>query len=191
MRSLIRPCGLTDDDVQPVALSANVGAAMIAGQLTFGVLHMDDIPVIEGQLGRELTIVARMREVNPVNHYLVLITHRATLEENRDAFVRLVAAHIDTIRWMQDPANYEEIAEYAQPTGRAPDVAKWAVEAYNEIGFWPDDAGLTPENIQAVTDVQQRVGGIREGRTPVGYEQLTDLSVYEEALQLVEEQSGR
>src|SRR5205085_5874548 len=50
LEQLIRPCGLKLDNVKLVSLSTNVGAAMIAGQLKYGVLHLDDVPVLEEQL---------------------------------------------------------------------------------------------------------------------------------------------
>src|SRR5712692_5743815 len=46
LAQLIRPCGLKVDDVKLVSLSSNVGAAIIAGQIKFGVLHLDDVPVL-------------------------------------------------------------------------------------------------------------------------------------------------
>jgi ABC-type nitrate/sulfonate/bicarbonate transport system substrate-binding protein len=77
LANMIRPCKLRPDrDVPTVNLSTNVGAAMVAGQLTFGVLHSDDIPVIERQSGKKLTIVARVEQTSPGSHYAVLVTNK-------------------------------------------------------------------------------------------------------------------
>ena len=58
LEQLIRPCGLKIDQVKLVSLSTNVGAAMVAGQLKFGVLHLDDVPVLEEQTGKPLTVIS-------------------------------------------------------------------------------------------------------------------------------------
>ena len=51
LRTMLVACKMAIEDVQQVALSSNVGAAMVAGQIKFGVLHIDDIPVIEIEFG--------------------------------------------------------------------------------------------------------------------------------------------
>src|SRR5260370_11266225 len=57
----IRPCGLKVDDVKLVSLSSNVSAAMVAGQIKFRVLHLDDVPVLEEQMRRPITIIASFK----------------------------------------------------------------------------------------------------------------------------------
>ncbi len=186
LRELIAPCGLKTSDVQEVPMSANVGAAMIAGQVKLGVLHMDDVPVIEEQIKRSLTSVTTMREVNPINHYLVLVATRDALKKNRDAYVRLLAAHIDATRFLRDPKNVDRVAKFAEPTGRPQSVAKIAIGRYNAMEFWANDHdGLARPKIEAVVGIQQRTGGIREGRTPATYDRLIDRSLWQDALKLV------
>ena len=62
---LIGGCKMKIEDVQQVALSSNVGAAMIAGQLKFGVLHIDDIPVIEAETKKPLKVVVMAEGLAP------------------------------------------------------------------------------------------------------------------------------
>ncbi len=187
LREMIAPCNLKSADVQEVALSSNVGAAMIAGQLKVGVLHMDDVPVIEEQLKRPLGRVTTMREVNPVNHYLVLVTLRDNLAKNRDAFVRLLAAQIEAVRYLRDPANADKVAQFAAPTGRSPSVAKAALAAYNAMEFWPvEKDGLARKNLDAVVEIQKSTGGIKEPGKAPAYEKLTDGSVWQDAMKLVQ-----
>src|SRR5207245_11640428 len=57
LAAFLHPCGLKIDQVKLVSLSSNVGAAMIACQITLGVLHTDDVPVLEEQMGKKLAIV--------------------------------------------------------------------------------------------------------------------------------------
>src|SRR6185312_13371280 len=44
---LVGGCHLTINDVQQIPLGSNTAAAMIAGQISYGVLHLNDVPVIE------------------------------------------------------------------------------------------------------------------------------------------------
>ena len=66
LQNMSRSCGLfPDKHIKTVNLSSNVGAAMVAGQLTFGVLHLDDIPVIERESGKKLTVVMEIEKTLP------------------------------------------------------------------------------------------------------------------------------
>src|SRR2546425_8542626 len=98
LEQLIRPCGLKIDQVKLVALSTNAGAAMVAGQLKIGVLHLDDVPVLEEQTKRPLTVISSFKEVNQLSHYLILVATKDNLQKKRDAFVRMVAGLIDATK---------------------------------------------------------------------------------------------
>lgn len=87
LAQLIRPCGLKVDDLKLVSLSSNVGAAMIAGQLKFGVLHLDDLPVLEEQMKRPITVVTSLKDVNPLSHYNLVVCTSDKLRQKRDAYV--------------------------------------------------------------------------------------------------------
>src|SRR6185437_15354520 len=43
---LVGGCHMTINDVQQVPLGSNTAPAMVAGQISYGVLHLDDVPVI-------------------------------------------------------------------------------------------------------------------------------------------------
>ena len=85
LAAFLHACGLKIDQVKLVSLSSNVGAAMIAGQVKIGVLHTDDVPVIEEQMGKKLTVVSSFEEVAPVSHYNLLVVTRKTLQQKRAA----------------------------------------------------------------------------------------------------------
>ncbi|MGE5145835.1 MAG: ABC transporter substrate-binding protein, partial [Candidatus Eiseniibacteriota bacterium] len=95
LAEMIASCGLKTDQVQLVGLSSNVGPAMVAGQIKVGVLHLDDVPTIERQLGHKLTVVTTMKQVAPINHYNLFVVRADKLKAERDAFVRMLAAFID------------------------------------------------------------------------------------------------
>lgn len=192
LHQMIAPCGLKAADVQEVALSSNTASAMAAGQLKVGVLHIDDVPVIEQKGHKKVYLITTMHKVNPVNHYMVLATQRATLEKKRDAFVRLVAADIEAARYMKDAKNADRVAKIAAVTGLSPEIAKAALEKYNEIEFWPiNNDGLTREKVQAAINIQAKNGGIRPGKAPVAYDKLVDQSVYRDALAMVKAHQGK
>src|SRR5438309_382171 len=78
-----------------VTLSTNVSAAMIAGQIRYGVLHLDDVPVLEEQLGRPVSVVSTFHEINQLSHYLAIVALRDRVKQKRDAYVRMLAGIID------------------------------------------------------------------------------------------------
>ncbi len=194
LSNMVRSCGLLPDkDVPTVNLSSNVGAAMVAGQLTFGVLHLDDIAVIERESGKKLTIVLQIEKTAPGTHYLSVLTNKKKLAANRDKLVRLVAAHIEAASFMYDPANFAKVGGYAKPTGRNLQDATNAVKVFTEFGFWPNgDSGLDRKRFEKTVQIQVMVGkktkgkgGIKPGATPVSYERFTDLSIWNDAMALV------
>lgn len=186
LRTMLVACKMKIDEVQQVALSSNVGAAMVAGQLKFGVLHIDDVPVIEAESKKPLKTVVTQKDSRPVDHYLFLAAHQDRLAQNRDAYVRIVAALIDAERFMRDPANHAKVAQHAAPTGRNADFAAKALKVYVDMEFWPREKdGLSRKNIEVVAKVQKAVGNIKEDKTPASYERLVDPSIWRDAYALV------
>lgn len=194
LANMVRPCGLIPDkDVQTVNLSTNVGAAMVSGQLTLGVLHSDDIPVIERESGQKLTIVARVEETSPGSHYAVVVSNEKVIAERRDALVRLAAAHIEAMNILYDESKWDEIARIAAPTGRNPEDAKKALEIFTAMNYWPRNAnGLDRSRLEKAVAIQTGVGkrtngksGIDPAKTPASYDRLTDRSIVEDALALI------
>jgi len=169
-----------------VALSSNVGAAMVAGQLKFGVLHIDDVPVIEAETKLPLKRVVTQKDSRPVDHYLVLVARKDKLAQNRDAYVRMLAGLIDAERFMRDPANAARVAQHAAPTGRSADFAAKALKTYLDMEFWPHEKdGLGQKNIEVVGKVQKAVGNIKGDKPPVSFERLVDPTIWRDAYALV------
>ncbi len=185
LRTMLVACKMKIEDVQQIPLSSNVGAAMVAGQLKFGVLHIDDIPVIEAESKKKLKVVVRQKDSRPVDHYLFLVANRDQLAKNRDAYVRIVAALIDAERFMRNPANHAKVAQYAAPTGRSGDIAVQALRDYIDMEFWPKDHdGLGRKNIEVVGKIMVKVGNIKEGKEPAPYDRIVDTSIWKDAIKL-------
>jgi NitT/TauT family transport system substrate-binding protein len=186
LAQMLRQCNLKAEDTQQVPLSTNVHTAMISGQLKVGVLHIDDVPIIERESKKKIIPVVDINDVQKVNHYMAVSTTQKRLVDNRDAYVRFLAAMIDAEHFMRDPKNADKVAAAASPTGRNLDEAKWAVDTYVKMDFWPkDNAGLTKDNIESIIAAQKRVGGIRPDATPVAYDRFANTSVYADALKMV------
>jgi len=178
-----------DKDVTSVSLGSNVGTAMASGQLVYGILHVDDMPVIERTSGKKVTVIAKMEEVNPGQHYLLLTVRSDNLAKKHDAFVRLVAALRDTANYMADPRNADAVAKMAAPTKRETADAKVALKTYNDMEYWPrKSAGLDKTAVQKAIDQQVAAGkasegksGIKPDKTPVSYDKLVDLTIWSAA----------
>lgn len=173
------------EQVQQVPLSSNTAPAMIAGQLTFGVLHLDDLAVLEAQ-GKKPYIILEMKKTNPTSHYLLVVARRDNLAANRDSFVKLTAALIEAGRFMQDPKNADRAAAAAKPIGHPADISKKALQQFLDIGFWAtEDDGMDPKKIAAVTAVMAKTGGITAGKEPAKYERLVDKTIWADANAMV------
>ena len=173
------------EDVSQVALSSNTAPAMLAGRLTFGVLHLDDLAVLEAQ-GKKPSIVLEMKKTNPTSHYLLATVRQDRLKENRDAYVGVIAALIEAARFMQDPNNADRVADAAAATGHTKDINLLALKQFLAIGFWPvNDDGLDEKKLEAMIKISVQSGGIQAGREPVKYDRLVDRSVWKDANTLV------
>lgn len=186
LRTMLVGCKMKIEEVQQVPLSSNVGTAMVAGQLKFGVLHIDDIPVIEAEMKKPLKTIITQKSIRPVDHYLLLVAHQDQLAKNRDAYVRMVAALIDAERFMRNPANHEKVGKYAEPTGRSGKIAVEALKAYIDMEFWPKDKdGLGAKNIEMVGNIQKKVGNLKAEK-PAPYDRIVDTSIWRDAKAMVD-----
>ena len=186
LRTMLVACKMKIEDVQQVALSSNVGAAMVAGQLKFGVLHIDDVPVIEAETRKPLKTVVMQKDSRPIDHYLFLAAHQDRVAQNRNAYVRIVAGLIDAERFMRNPANHAKVAQHAAPTGRSAKFAEKALKVYIAMEFWPQDKdGLSRKNIEVMSGVMKKVGNIKADKQPAPYERLVDTTIWRDAYALV------
>lgn len=193
LQNMARACKLRPDrDIPTVNLSSNVGAAMVAGQLTFGVLHLDDIPVIERASGKKVTVVLEIEKTAPGTHYLMFVTHKKKLAAKRKLLVRALAAQIEAIDFMYNPANAAKVAAYAKATKRNEKDAKSAVSVFTKFNYWPRGTdGLNKKRIAKTVKIQAIVGkktkgkgGIKPGKKPVSFGELVDQSLWKEAMAL-------
>ena len=179
-------CHMTINDVQQVAMGSNTASAMIAGQLRYGILHLDDVPDIENH-GKKVTVMQTLAQASPINHWLVLIARKDHLKEKRDGYVRMLAGIIAAGKFMADPKNADRVAKIAEVTGRSHAEALAAFQGYMKYGLWSiNDDGLDKGQLDKLIAFQAKIGKILPGKTPPTFEQIVDPSVYRDAEALVE-----
>ena len=155
---------------------------MVAGQLKVGVLHLDDVPVLEEQTSKPLTVISSFKDVNQQSHYLTVVTTKDNLAQKRDAFVRMVAGLIDATKFMLDPKNADRVAQIATVTGRTAKLAKETLPKFASISFWPvGNDGLSQKKLDAVVATEKEIGGIKAGKAPVTYDRLVDRTIWKDA----------
>jgi NitT/TauT family transport system substrate-binding protein len=177
--------GVKIEDVKQIALGSSPGPALLAGQLHFSVLHLDDLAEIEHQ-GKKLNILLAMKNTNPTSHYLTMVVRKDNLAKNRDAIVRTVAGMIEAARFMQDPKNADAVADAAAVTGHNKEVNKAALKQFLAIDFWAaKDDGLPRAKIEATAKLMKKIGSIKEGKEPVSFENFVDGSVWKDANAMV------
>jgi len=186
LRQLTAGCGYDFDKLQQVPVGANTAAAMIAGQVAIGVLHLDDVATIEQKSTKKLIVIRTIEQARPISHYNLVAARADKLKANRDRYVRVVAALIDAARYMYDPKNWDRVAQIATVTGHTEAEAKAALKQFLAIEFWPKPGsdGLDRKRIEAEIAIQAKVGGIKPGNTPVTYDQLVDRTVWRDAAAL-------
>jgi ABC-type nitrate/sulfonate/bicarbonate transport system substrate-binding protein len=186
MADLIKPCGLTTNDVKQVAVGSNVAATLVGGQTKLGVLHIDDMALIANQMHHPVTVIDMSKDVTPVTHYNYFLVRKDLLAKNRDLYVHALAAVLDAVKFMNDPKNLDKFAEIAAVTGRTPAEIKDALPRFLAINFWTKEGdGLTKANVETQIKAQVASGAIRAGKTPATYDQLVDESVYKDAVKLL------
>jgi len=183
---LARGCpGVKLSQVKQVALGSNTATAMIAGTLSYGVLHLSDVAQIEAQ-GKKVYTLLAARKVNPLSHHILYVVRKDRLAANRKAYVRAVAAIIAANRFMQNPKNFNAVAKIATVTGLSESVAKAALKKYLAIHSWSTKTdGMNRAKIVAVAKLLKKVGAIKPGKQPVSFNKLIDPSVWKDAMALV------
>lgn len=108
--------------------------------------------------------------------------------------MRGTAAHHEAINYIYDKANWPAIAKMSKPTGRSIGDSIKVLGIFTAMNCWPrTTAGLSKKRIERTVAIQTGVGkctkgkgGINPKKTPASHARLTDLSIFKDALVLVE-----
>lgn len=187
LKEMLLACGVGLDQVQQVALGSNSAAALIAGTLTFAVLHIDDLSAVEAQ-GKKVTTITTITKANPMSHNILGVARLDRVAEFRPSFVGLLAGLMAATRYMKDPRNADKVAEILTVNGRSAAENRKALAGYLAIDAWPSDEdadGMARDKLDYLIQNQVKIGGILPGKTPVTYERLVDRSLWRDAAALV------
>jgi NitT/TauT family transport system substrate-binding protein len=183
---MLRTCGLdVTKDVHALAFAGNSNAqALVAGQLKVGVLHLNDFYSVEGQ-GKQLTTAVKMATAVPDTMYEFYATTKSNLAKKRSAFVKLVAAQSDAIKWMMDPANGAKVAQYATVTGGKQADLEKAFTDYRALQFWSTTSdGMPAKNVDNTIQGQVKAGNVTAAKAPKAAD-IVDGTVYSDAQKLL------
>jgi NitT/TauT family transport system substrate-binding protein len=185
LSQMLHTCNMSTSDVHEQAFPGNSNPqALIAGQLKVSVLHLNEVVDVQAQLKKNLTVAVRESQAVPDTMYEMYGTTTKNLAAKRPAFVKMIAAQIATIKWMNDPANADAVAQYGTVVGDSKAVMLNAMSQYRKLGFWSSSsAGLPAKNINNTLQTQIAVGNIKASQAPK-VAQIVDLSVYQDALKL-------
>jgi NitT/TauT family transport system substrate-binding protein len=182
---MLKTCNLSINDVHPLAFPGNANPqALVAGQLKVSVLHLNEVIDVQAQ-GKQLTTAVKMSKAVPNTMYEMYGTTKANLAKNRQTYVKLIAAQIAAINYMNDPKNADQVAQLATVVGdKKPDLLN-SMSQYRALNFWTSDGPALPQlNIENTIKSQVAAGNVKAAQAPT-YKNLVDLSVYTDAAKLV------
>jgi NitT/TauT family transport system substrate-binding protein len=181
LQAMLSKCKLTIQDVKPVVLPGNTAiAALIAGQIKASVLHLDDLAEASKQ-GEPVRKILTLTQVDPNQHYDMLVVTRDTLASKKAALVKLIRGDIAATRFMNDAKNLDKVAQIATVTGHDPSVNKVALKEYIDLKWWPGDrSGLGVAGITRTIYENVKLGNISEGNPPK-WKDVVDTSLWKQA----------
>lgn len=186
LASMLKSCGLTVQQIKPLVFPGNnAPQGMVAGQIKVGVLHLNELIDVQRRLGSKVHVVMRMSQTSPKTMYEMYGVLKSTLAKKHEAFVKMVAAQIATLKWMANPANLDKAAQLGTVVGDPEAVMKQALQQYFRMGFWTlDGPGMPAPNVANMIHVQVAVGNLTSSSAPA-YSQIVNQSVYADALKQV------
>lgn len=162
LQAMLRKCSLTIQDVKTVNFpGASAMQAMIAGTLKVSVLHIDEQAQIEQVGHRKVYIEAKLTDVDPYQHYDMLVTTRDSIKNHYYDYVKMLAGDIAATRYMYNPRNITNISKIATVTGDTQAISKQALQTYIKMKWWPlDKSGLGYARITRTIGLNVKLGNI-------------------------------
>jgi NitT/TauT family transport system substrate-binding protein len=182
---MLSKCKLSLADVKTVNFpGAAAMQAMIAGSLKVSVLHIDEEAQINKLRNQDVTILAKLTEVDPFQHYDMLVVQKASIKNHYYDYLKMLAADIATTRYMYDPKNLDTVAQIGTVAGVSPEIAKFAVQKYIAMKWWPkDNPGLGQSRITRTIGLNVKLGNLPNGA--VTWKSLVDTRMWKAAYKLV------
>ena len=179
---MLSKCNLTINDVKTVDLPASTGTgALVAGQLVLNVDHLDEARQIQA-LGKALTVVLKLSDVDPYQQFELLVTTKDKLAANRTLFVKVLEGDITAASWLADTKNLAAGARIAQITGDSPSVARDALTTYVRARWWnASESGFTVQRITRTIGLGLRLGIIPPAGASLSWQTVVDTSLWQAA----------
>ena len=180
---MLSKCNLTIGDVKTVDLPGSTGmGALIAGQLTLNVDHLDEAREVEALTGKAVTVVLKLSDVDAYQHFELLVTTKDKLQAYRALFVKVLEGDIDAANWLADPKNLDAGTTIAQITGDSPSVARDALATYIRAKWWNGaESGLTVQRITRTIGLGLRLGIIPPAGNSLSWKTVADTSLWRDA----------
>ena len=162
LQAMLTKCKLTIQDVKTVNFPGAASMqAMIAGSLKVSVLHIDEQAQIEQVGKKKVYINAKLTDVDPYQHYDILVSTKDGVKNHYYDYVHLLSGDIAATRYMYNPKSLDAIAKIATVTGDTEDVSKQALQDYIKMKWWPlDKSGLGVGRITRTIGLNVKLGNI-------------------------------
>ena len=186
LQAMLTKCKLDIKDVKTVNFpGAAAMQSMIAGQLKVSVLHIDEQAQIEQVGHRKVYINAKLTDVDPYQHYDMLVSQKDGVKQHYYDYVHLIAGDIAATKYMYNPKNLGRVSEIATVTGDTKEVSAQALKDYIKMKWWPlDRSGLGIGRITRTIGLNVKVGNIKPEQTPK-WKDIVDTRMWKAANVLV------
>jgi ABC-type nitrate/sulfonate/bicarbonate transport system substrate-binding protein len=191
LSAIIEGCGegVTIDDVSTVDPNNDYVGALVSGVLDSMVVHLDELAQVQSLTKDTWTTVAALSDLQK-KHYAMHVVNKDVLAANRENVVRLTAALIDATKFMNDPANFDEIVAYLSGEGIIkqddPALAGAVFTQFLEFGQWEfDNNGLDTTYLKNSIDGLVAAKAIDASYDP---STILDTTVWDEANEKVKAQ---
>jgi NitT/TauT family transport system substrate-binding protein len=182
---MLSKCKLSLSDVKTVNFpGAAAMQAMIAGSLKVSVIHIDEEAQINKKRSQDVFIPATLTQVDPYQHYDLLVVQKASIKNHYYDYLKLLAGDIATTRWMSDPKNLDAVADIGTITGVDRDISKIAAQKYVKMHWWPlDNPGLGQGKVTRTIGLNVKLGNLPNGA--VTWKSVVDTRMWKAAYKLV------
>ncbi len=179
---MLESCGLDISQVETVDTGADHLTPLVSGVLDTHVLHVDELEFVRFETGEDWRVILALQDIAQ-QHYTAWVFNADAIADNREGLVRWLGAMTDAVGFMQDPANFDEIAQflYEEEIIRQNDLdlIKAIFQGFLDMEQWHhDDVGLGVDYLQPSIQAQVDAGNIDEAYDA---EDIIDTSLWEEA----------
>ena len=186
LQAMLTKCKLDIKDVKTVNFPGNAcSQAMIAGQQKVCVLHIDDLAQIEYTSKKKVYVNVRLTDVDPYQHYDLLVSTREGVKNHYYDYVHILAGDIAATRYMYNPKNVSNVAKIAMVTGISKAIAVQTLKRYFAMKWWPlDKSGLGKSRITRTIGLNVKLGNIKADAN-LQWKDVVDTRMWKAAFKLV------